>query len=91
MLIDVVVNFPSDSKMIGTLRGWTNDTVATLDVGLRELGFGLVRVVGAEERVFDNTLDATGLLLGGTFRLACIAGLLIFIPLACNLLANVDF
>lgn len=42
VLVNVVVNFPSDSKMVSTLRRRTNDTVAALDVGLRKLGFGLV-------------------------------------------------
>lgn len=42
VLVNVVVNFPSDSKMVSTLRRRTNDTVATLDVGLRKLSFGLM-------------------------------------------------
>lgn len=39
--------------------------------------------------MFDDTLDAAGLLLGGTFRLACVTGFLVFIPLACDVLVNV--
>jgi len=42
VLVDVVVDLPGDCKMVGTLGGRTDDAVATVDVGLGELGLGLV-------------------------------------------------
>ena len=42
VLVDVVVNLPSDSKMVRALGGRTDDAVATLDVRLRKFGLGLV-------------------------------------------------
>jgi hypothetical protein len=42
VLVDIVVDLPSDCKMIRTLGGRTNDAVATVDVRLREFGLGLV-------------------------------------------------
>lgn len=42
VLVDVVMNLPSDCEMICTLGGGTNDTVATVDIRLRKLGLGLM-------------------------------------------------
>lgn len=42
VLVHVIMNLPGDCKMIRTLRGRTDDAVATLDVRLREFGLGLV-------------------------------------------------
>ena len=88
VLVDVIMNLPSDCKMVRALRGRTDDAVATLDVRLREFGLGLMRVVGAEERVLDHTLDAASLLLRSAFRLTLVTGFLILVPLACLMLAN---
>lgn len=42
VLVDIVVNLPSDCKMVRTLGGRADDAVATLDVRLGEFGLGLV-------------------------------------------------
>ena len=42
VLVDVVMNLPSDCKMVRTLGRRTDDAVATLDVRLRKFSLGLV-------------------------------------------------
>jgi hypothetical protein len=42
VLINVVMDLPSDCEMICTLGGRTDDTVAAVDIWLRKLGLGLV-------------------------------------------------
>lgn len=42
VLVDIVVNLPSDCKVVRALGRRTDDAVATLDVRLGKFGLGLV-------------------------------------------------